>query len=150
MNQTERKAFNWLLAQGYQESDIIEQKRKTPDFITKSGAGFEVKLIYGKTIWFHHEQFELLQSQNDTTILVFDKVKTEPVMTIPAKELKEGKVFNNIKIVVASLKTCIELPEDLIIKVRKYNQAHANRPINVSGVCRIAIEQELEAAAQEL
>lgn len=48
------------------------------------------------------------------------------------------------------MKTSIELPEDLIIKVRKYNQAHANRPINVSGVCRIAIEQELDAASREM
>ncbi len=47
------------------------------------------------------------------------------------------------------MKTSIELPDELIIKVREYNKAHANRPINVSGVCRIAIEQELNAALQE-
>lgn len=41
------------------------------------------------------------------------------------------------------MKTSIELPELLLNRVREYNKTHANRPINVSGVCRIAIEREL-------
>lgn len=149
MNQTERKAFSWLLTQGYQESDIIEQKRKTPDFITKSGAGFEVKLVYGKTIWFHKEQFEFLKNNENCSVLVFNKINTTPILQIPCKELEAGKVFEGIKIVVAAKNYSIDLPDELLNRVKEYNQAHANRPINVSGVCRIAIEQELEVAAQE-
>jgi hypothetical protein len=42
------------------------------------------------------------------------------------------------------MKTSIELPTELIIKVKEFNKVHENRPINVSGVCRMAIEKELE------
>ncbi len=47
------------------------------------------------------------------------------------------------------MKTSIELPDDLITKVKEYNKTHVNRPINVSGVCRIALEQELDKAIKE-
>ena len=47
------------------------------------------------------------------------------------------------------MKTSIELPEELIVGVRKFNLDHANRKINVSGVCRIAIDKELKEALNE-
>ncbi len=47
------------------------------------------------------------------------------------------------------MKTSIELPDDLMRRIREYNKTHANRPINVSGVCRIALEHEFEKASME-
>ena len=149
MNQTESKAFAWLKTQGYQETDIIEQKNKTPDFITKDGVGYEVKLVYGKVIWFHEEQFELLKQQENIIVLVFRKNSDQPILQIPTTELEIGKIFNGIKVVVAPLSTSIVLPKELMNKVKEYNKTHANRPINVSGVCRIALEQELHKAIKE-
>jgi hypothetical protein len=146
MNQTETKAFNWLITQGYAATDIIEQKRKSPDFIMRDGTGYEVKLVYGKTIWFHIEQFELLKRQKNTTILVFNKIDDIPILILPATDLEKGKMFDNLKIVVAASKRSIELPSELLEKIRDYNKAHSNRPINVSGVCRIALEKEFNNA----
>lgn len=44
------------------------------------------------------------------------------------------------------MKTSIEIPEELLNKVREFNKAHPDRPINVSAVCRIAIQLALEKA----
>ncbi len=44
------------------------------------------------------------------------------------------------------MKTSIELPEELLTKVREFNKLHPDRPINVSAVCRMAIEKALEKA----
>ena len=41
------------------------------------------------------------------------------------------------------MKTSIELPDALLLRVRKFNKTHAERPINISAVCRIAIEKIL-------
>jgi len=41
------------------------------------------------------------------------------------------------------MKTSMELPDKLMQRIKKYNEGHQNRPINVSGVCRIALEKEL-------
>ena len=47
------------------------------------------------------------------------------------------------------MKTSIELSEDLLKRVREFNKAHSDRPINVSAVCRIAIEEALNKALEE-
>lgn len=47
------------------------------------------------------------------------------------------------------MKTSVELPDDLLEKVKKYNKTHPNRPINVSGVCRLALEKEIEDISKE-
>jgi hypothetical protein len=43
------------------------------------------------------------------------------------------------------MKTSINLPPELLEKVRKHNEEHQDIPINVSGVCRLALEATLEA-----
>ncbi len=47
------------------------------------------------------------------------------------------------------MKTSIELPDDLLQKVREFNKTHSDRPINVSAVCRLAIEKALSKALEE-
>jgi len=43
------------------------------------------------------------------------------------------------------MKTSINIPDTLLEQVRKHNEEHQDSPINVSGVCRIALEATLEA-----
>ncbi len=47
------------------------------------------------------------------------------------------------------MKTSIELPDELLNRVREFNKTHSDRPINVSAVCRIAIEKALDKALKE-
>jgi post-segregation antitoxin (ccd killing protein) len=47
------------------------------------------------------------------------------------------------------MKTSIELSDDLLTRVREFNKAHPDRPINVSAVCRLAIEKALNKALEE-
>lgn len=143
MNNTELKAYNWLITQGYKESEIIKQK-KSPDFIINNSIGYEIKLVYGKTICFHTKQFNFLKSQPNIIVLVFNKKSDIPISSIPTIDLEDGKIFGGFKIKLITSKTSIELPASLINRVKEFNKSHENRPINVSGVCRIALEKELK------
>lgn len=50
MTPTEQRAHRWLQAQGYARSEIRFQPRRSPDFLTDDGYGWEVKLIAGQTV----------------------------------------------------------------------------------------------------
>ncbi len=43
------------------------------------------------------------------------------------------------------MKTSINLPDVLYKQVREHNEKHPDSPINVSGVCKLALEASLEA-----
>lgn len=43
------------------------------------------------------------------------------------------------------MKTSITIPDNLLEQVREHNEKHPDIPINVSGVCRVALEATLEA-----
>ena len=48
------------------------------------------------------------------------------------------------------MKTSISLPIDLVHKIKRFNEAHRDRPINVSGVCQTALENVLNEAINEI
>ncbi len=100
MNKVQQKAYNWLISQNYNEKNIVFQARKTPDFLTSDGKGFEVKLLYGKsTIWFFDSQFDLLTKMKNTNIIVFDSINDTPILNISSNSMIKNSIINGIKIV---------------------------------------------------
>jgi len=78
MNETEQKAFKWLLKQGFARNEIKFQYNASPDFITPKG-GYEAKrLAENKYVVFTEAQAEDFEN-SDTVILVFSLEKDEPV-----------------------------------------------------------------------
>ena len=116
MNKTEVKAYNWLIKQGYSKEQIVYRSRKTPDFLTSDGRGFEAKKLYGDLIWFTKSQFEELKSMSNVKILVFKDDSEEPIAEIPSAELKDGAVFNGVRIYVTSRtpKTTLQVEDELL------------------------------------
>jgi predicted CopG family antitoxin len=129
MNISEEKGYNFLLKQGYKPEDIIYQSFKTPDFVLKDGKCFEVKKLYGKTIWFTDKQFEIVK-KTKADILIFSDLNEEPLI-IKNEDLVEGinrKVyFNNqlydkgiiVKIISRKDFSAIWLPVSLIEKLKQ-------------------------------
>ena len=129
MNISEEKGYNFLLKQGYKPEDIIYQPYKTPDFILKDGKCFEVKKLYGGTIWFTDKQFEIVK-KTKADILIFSDLNEEPLI-IKNEDLVEGinrKVyFNNqlydkgiiVKIFSRKDFSAIWLPVSLIEKLKQ-------------------------------
>lgn len=77
MNQTEKKAHAWLTAQGV--GGLVFQGRTSPDFVSESGKGYEVKLLRGNTVTFFSNQLEQLSQHGDVIILIFNKKNDDPV-----------------------------------------------------------------------
>jgi len=86
MNKTEKKAKQWLQKQGY--NDLVFQQRISPDFVSPSGKGFEVKLVRRNSVFFSNTQWQQLQSHPDVTVLVFND-NDAPQAIIPFQELKK-------------------------------------------------------------
>lgn len=42
------------------------------------------------------------------------------------------------------MKTSIVIPDTLLVRVQDFNRLHPDQPINVSGVCRQALEIKLK------
>lgn len=103
MNITERKAYKWLIKKGYGEKDIKFHQRGTPDFTTCDGAGYEVKLLYSKTIWFYKFQLDSLVKIPNTMVLVFNRKNENPILQIKTTELYENAVIQGIKIKVPKI-----------------------------------------------
>lgn len=101
MNITEQKAYQWLLKKkGYKEQEIVFQSRKSPDFITADGYGYEIKLLYNKVVWFNKPQLELLQHMPNVFLVIFARDKDEPIIVIPTVDIYENAVVQGIKIVI--------------------------------------------------
>ena len=99
MNQTERRALDWLMKQGKGEivhqhrelpdfiRELVVQSQGSPDFIDENGKGYEAKLLRENTITFTEGQLEkLLKFAGGVTVLVMDKDKPEPVAHFSAKD----------------------------------------------------------------
>lgn len=89
----ESKAHKWLLSQGYKPDDIKFHRTRSPDFETKQGIGYEVKLNVGikkPAIIFNKPQWETLNNHPNCIILVFNKNNDIPEV-IPLNNLKEWK-----------------------------------------------------------
>lgn len=100
MNQTETKAYNWLISQGVPENVIFFQARKTPDFLfTDRDIKYEVKRLYGKKILIGVNQLDKLKAQDNIVILVFSDDSDEPIERIPVSEIDENtERYGNILI----------------------------------------------------
>jgi len=94
MNDTEQRAYVWLLGQGH--TDITFHSSTTPDFVTSTGEKFEVKKVRNNVIWFSPGQLEQLRWQKKTKIIVMDG-GDEPVAVFPFSEIKDG-YYGNIKV----------------------------------------------------
>jgi hypothetical protein len=71
INKTELKAIEYLISQGYKESEIIKNSNKTPDLICLDGKRYEIKYLYGNSLVFYSTQIKDLK--DDDIILVFNK-----------------------------------------------------------------------------
>lgn len=71
MNTTELLAQEWLLSQGYKNTQIIFRPNVSPDFVCQDGKRYEVKRLYGNKLLFTKDQVEVLKDTD--IILVFDK-----------------------------------------------------------------------------
>jgi len=99
MNKSEIKGYNWLISKGYTESDIIFQGRSTPDFLTSDGKGWEIKRLYGKNlIWMSASQFKRIKQMENTQVVIFTDDLDLPISEIAAKALKEGMIFDGIRL----------------------------------------------------
>ena len=97
MNVTEKKALNWFIQQGIQ---VNYSSRRSPDFISNVGHGYEVKFLRQNSIAFGRHQFELLKQHPHVTILVFNDSES-PIYTIPFIEIKhEPQYWQSIRITV--------------------------------------------------
>ena len=98
MNQTEKLAYKWL-TEKLKRSNVHFQRHNSPDF-TLSGEteSYEVKRLYGHSIWFYENQFQKLQKLKNCKIIVIEDNNPEPVTLIPISEAKANTVTNNILI----------------------------------------------------
>ena len=102
MNKSEIKGLNWLISNGYSEQEIVFQARRTPDFLTSDGKGWEVKKVYGKnTFWMSISQFERIKLMKNTTIVIFNDEFDTPITTIPAENIEPNKIYNGIRFVLS-------------------------------------------------
>ena len=87
MNNTERKAVDWLVeTTGVDRLTIIYQAARSPDLIMPDGTQYEVKKLYGDVIIFTNNQVNLLRGIGNFTVLVFGK-PDYPLFKIPSDEL---------------------------------------------------------------
>ena len=87
MNRSERVAYNWLRKR-LPTSDIVFQKRNSPDFVTNTGDGYEAKLIRSNAITFTAGQLDKLLEFGKVSVLVMEQGAQEPIAIIPINELK--------------------------------------------------------------
>lgn len=102
MNEIEKKALEYLIKyKGYNRGDIQFRSKESPDFITLSdNRGYEIKRKYGKYIYFTRNQLEVLKILKNTEILVFEDGNNIPVSMFSSYEISEGKIIDNIKIML--------------------------------------------------
>jgi len=99
MNKSEIKGYNWLISKGYTESDIVFQGRSTPDFLTSDDKGWEIKRLYGKNlIWMSASQFKRIKQMENTQVVIFTDDLDLPISEIASNELKEGIIFDGIRL----------------------------------------------------
>jgi hypothetical protein len=99
MNTTEKKALKWFASQNI---TVNFASRRSPDFISNVGHGYEVKLLRQNAIAFSRHQFELLKQHPHVTILVFNHGEA-PIYTIPFIEIRhEPPYWRDLHITVFS------------------------------------------------
>ena len=85
MNSTEKRAYSWLVGQGFTTLDF--QRRGNPDFISPDGTVcFEVKLARRNVLVFSEGQIADLEMLPQTTVIVMRPGETQPTAQIPIGE----------------------------------------------------------------
>ena len=123
MNVTEKKAYEWLKAQGI---TVRYQHRKSPDFITPDGIGYEVKLARDgqKAVYFTWRQWKMLRwFEHELYVLVFERedkfgrpISEEPRM-FKFSDVFEGN-FGPYQACISPYQVTISLPLDIVDQVR--------------------------------
>lgn len=104
MNKAETLAYNWLTKK-LGKTNVLFQESTSPDFIlSNEKISYEVKRLYGQTIWFYRNQFKKIKSlDNHCKVIVIEDNNSEPFAIIPAGKLEEGKVVDNVFIKVVEI-----------------------------------------------
>lgn len=88
MNDAESIAYNWLLNQGYTETNIKFQHGQSPDFICNGDKYYEVKRLYDSNrLFFTRKQLKELGS--NTVILVVNVFERSVVDLFNLEELSD-------------------------------------------------------------
>ena len=145
MNKSEEKGYKWLLKKGYKEEEIAFQ-RKGIDFICADGKGYEVKKLYGHTIWFHKGQLERTKGENNS-VLVFDE-EEEPIAVISSMELEKDRVISGIKITVVNKEpnegySVISLKREVIEEIKQKAKESGLKSISAF-LSRVLEEREVK------
>lgn len=140
MNDTEKKAYRWLLKQGFKKEEIKFQYGANPDFITEKG-GYEAKtLTLGKYVTFTKAQTEDFK-ESDVTILVFSE-EQEPIAIGTFNEIQSKFHCYTVRNVG---KIMVSLSEGLEKKLRrKVKEDYADKRGAISIIIEKALENYLE------
>lgn len=106
MRKTEQLAYKWLIEK-LGKTNVRFQHNNSPDFILfGEDVSYEVKRLYGQSIWMYKSQFEKLKRLGEKCkILVFEDDNSEPVAIIPMSKIEPEKVVDNILIRIVDKKT---------------------------------------------
>lgn len=93
MNASEKVAYQYLQTLGYTDSQIEFQSRRSPDFLTSDGKGWEVKLIRQNSITFSQVQINQLKMHSDVAIILVRDAQVKsikPLNTLPLPGYSDG------------------------------------------------------------
>ena len=139
MNHNEQVAYEWLLRQGYRESDIIFTKG-TPDFVCTDGKRYEAKELNAGGIDFYEGQKKSLVG---STIIVTTKGKV--IRTFEWD--RRANTPQKIRFLTSSkFKWIITLTENADKKLRRYVE---ERYGNKRGAISIVVEEAVRRFIQE-
>lgn len=112
MNEIEQKAYNWLISElKYIPTQISFRRRKTPDFITSDGKGFEIKYTMSNVLLIQKSQFKVLKKLDNVLVVVYKNNSQFPVVTFNSDQLVHMKKFGTI--------TVKEVDDQHIIRISK-------------------------------
>lgn len=99
MNKTEQTALKYI-TDTIGKNKVKFQRHDSPDFIIiGERTAYEVKRLYGRSIWFYESQFAKMKNSGlDISILVFENGHTQPTALLPMALLENGKSIDNITI----------------------------------------------------
>lgn len=136
MNLSEQIAYDWLLGQGIEASEIVFRSRITPDFIVGGGRGYEVKRLYGNTIRFSAGQVDRLVEYGDAEVLIVDRGEVIGQLEAAAflgRPLKVGAF--GVSYEAAGIGTTIKIPvrvRDLTVELQ---ETLTNRGLQILPPC---------------
>jgi hypothetical protein len=111
MTATERIVKEWLVSKGYSESDIVFNRKGSPDFILPDGRRIEVKRPISGCLWFTHKQLSEL-SDGDEIVIVHESNPNQ-IFSVKFSEIKGGRT---ITIGGKTLKIVVAMDEKIVIK----------------------------------